>query len=203
VRAGAHAHAWRACALLMGGSAAGCRLPTCYRPRRALLRMRVVLTCIAPHGCRSRRSLQTAGRSMQSPSRLTSSRDVQRGLRTSNSLQRCVQPRTYLYVAHALAPVMLVCCVHALQGTCLFTLTAALPQESVLTAMEKNNALLRDRPIKVVNKRTNLPAWQVRHGLRASDAWPCAGASTTRAPHAALCLSIVLAMRARTRVGGL
>jgi len=33
-------------------------------------------------------------------------------------------------------------------------------QESVLTAMEKNNALLRDRPIKVVNKRTNLPAWQ-------------------------------------------
>ena len=34
-------------------------------------------------------------------------------------------------------------------------------QESVLTAMEKNNALLRDRPIKVVNKRTNLPAWQV------------------------------------------
>ena len=34
-------------------------------------------------------------------------------------------------------------------------------QESVLTAMEKNNALLRDRPIKVINKRTNLPAWQV------------------------------------------
>ena len=27
--------------------------------------------------------------------------------------------------------------------------------------MEKNNALLRDRPIKVINKRTNLPAWQV------------------------------------------
>lgn len=27
--------------------------------------------------------------------------------------------------------------------------------------MEKNSALLRDRPIKVINKRTNLPAWQV------------------------------------------
>ena len=41
------------------------------------------------------------------------------------------------------------------------------PQESVLTAMEKNNALLRDRPIKVVNKRTNLPAWQVLISARA------------------------------------
>lgn len=40
-----------------------------------------------------------------------------------------------------------------------------LPQESVLTAMEKNNVLLRDRPIKVINKRTNLPAWQVRDGF--------------------------------------
>ena len=30
-----------------------------------------------------------------------------------------------------------------------------------MTAMEKNSALLRDRPIKVINKRTNLPAWQV------------------------------------------
>mmetsp|Transcript_69895 Transcript_69895/g.113480 ORF Transcript_69895/g.113480 Transcript_69895/m.113480 type:complete len:200 (+) Transcript_69895:74-673(+) len=37
-------------------------------------------------------------------------------------------------------------------------------KESVLTAMEKNNALLRDRPIKVVNKRTNLPAWQTARG---------------------------------------
>jgi hypothetical protein len=44
-------------------------------------------------------------------------------------------------------------------------------QESVLTAMDKNNALLRDRPIKVVNKRTNLPYWQVRDGCFSA---PCA-----------------------------
>ena len=34
-------------------------------------------------------------------------------------------------------------------------------QASILAALEKNNSLLRDRPIKVVNKRTNLPIWQV------------------------------------------
>jgi len=33
---------------------------------------------------------------------------------------------------------------------------------SVLPAMEKNNALLRDRAIKVVNKRTNMPVWQLQ-----------------------------------------
>lgn len=32
---------------------------------------------------------------------------------------------------------------------------------SILAALEKNNSLLHDRPIKVVNKRTNLPIWQV------------------------------------------
>jgi hypothetical protein len=61
----------------------------------------------------------------------------------------------------------------ATRGTCRRILTASsvLPQESVLTAMEKNNALLRDRPIKVVNKRTNLPSWQVRDGCLSA---PCA-----------------------------
>jgi hypothetical protein len=35
-------------------------------------------------------------------------------------------------------------------------------QASIAAALEKSNSLLRDRPIKVVNKRTNLPIWQVR-----------------------------------------
>jgi polyadenylate-binding protein 2 len=34
-------------------------------------------------------------------------------------------------------------------------------QASIAAALEKSNSLLRDRPIKVVNKRTNLPIWQV------------------------------------------
>ena len=63
--------------------------------------------------------------------------------------------------------------------------------------MEKNNALLRDRPIKVVNKRTNLPAWQVRHCLCASDASSFNGAPTMQMPHAALCLPVHRAIHAR------
>jgi len=59
------------------------------------------------------------------------------------------------------------------RGTCrpILTASSVLLQESVLTAMDKNNALLRDRPIKVVNKRTNLPYWQVRDGCFSA---PCA-----------------------------
>ena len=41
-------------------------------------------------------------------------------------------------------------------------MTAGREQASVLSALEKNNQLLRDRPIKVINKRTNLPIWQVQ-----------------------------------------
>ena len=41
-------------------------------------------------------------------------------------------------------------------------LTRCRRQASVLSALEKNAQLLRDRPIKVINKRTNLPIWQVQ-----------------------------------------
>ena len=34
-------------------------------------------------------------------------------------------------------------------------------KSSVVAALEKNSVLLRDRPIKVINKRTNVPSWQL------------------------------------------
>jgi len=57
--------------------------------------------------------------------------------------------------------------------------------------MEKNNALLRDRPIKVINKRTNLPAWQVSLVRRHHCTWLHL--------HALLCVSLICAAVNRYR----
>lgn len=83
---------------------------------------------------------ETVERSMRSPFLLTNTLAVLRGL-------RILSLRTRFGLDHIFA--------------FLYIVTLSISQASILAALEKNNSLLRDRPIKVVNKRTNLPIWQV------------------------------------------